>query len=261
MLISEADGDCPLPIVLTHGFPDSFVRFQKLIPLLADPAANGGDAAFDVVAPSLLGYGLSDASPKVDAIFAAGKICHRLMTDVLGCTRYAAHGGDWAVPSSSRSGAATPGFVVGIHLTDVPFWHAFRKPDDLSAAETDYVQTLEEFQMKEGAYAMIQGRLADREVPALERLRRRHRDVLQQGRAADQRHDLLGHADHGLVVSAPLRRHAGGPPALDRRGVKGEARSNDTPAGFAMFPKDLSRPPRAWAERFFNVVRWTAMPA
>src|SRR6187402_1653210 len=48
-------GDAPMPLLLTHGFPDSFLRFVKLIPLLTDPAAHGGDAsdAFDVVVPSL----------------------------------------------------------------------------------------------------------------------------------------------------------------------------------------------------------------
>src|SRR4051812_37497538 len=55
-------GDAPLPIVLTHGFPDSFLRFMKLVPLLTDPAAHGGDPrdAFDVVVPSLPGYAFSD---------------------------------------------------------------------------------------------------------------------------------------------------------------------------------------------------------
>jgi hypothetical protein len=52
-------GDRPLPIILTHGYPDSFVRFLKIIPMLSDPAAHGGDPAdaFDVVVPSLPGYG------------------------------------------------------------------------------------------------------------------------------------------------------------------------------------------------------------
>src|SRR5262245_57964240 len=55
-------GDAPLPLVLTHGYPDSFLRFAKLIPLLVDPAAHGGDPAdaFDVVVPSLPGFGFSD---------------------------------------------------------------------------------------------------------------------------------------------------------------------------------------------------------
>jgi pimeloyl-ACP methyl ester carboxylesterase len=55
-------GGKSLPLILTHGYPDSFLRFRKLIPLLTDPAAHGGDAAdsFDVIVPSLPGYGFSD---------------------------------------------------------------------------------------------------------------------------------------------------------------------------------------------------------
>src|SRR5262245_5695693 len=54
-------GEAPLPLLLTHGWPDSFMRFEKLIPLLTDPAAHGGDArdAFSVVVPSLPGTGFS----------------------------------------------------------------------------------------------------------------------------------------------------------------------------------------------------------
>src|SRR5438105_348815 len=56
-------GPAPLPLLLTHGYPDSFFRFVKLIPLLTDPAAHGGAAidAFDIVVPSLPGYGFSEA--------------------------------------------------------------------------------------------------------------------------------------------------------------------------------------------------------
>ncbi len=55
-------GDHPLPIILTHGFPDSFVRMLKIIPLLTDPARHGGNTedAFDVILPSVPGYGFSD---------------------------------------------------------------------------------------------------------------------------------------------------------------------------------------------------------
>ncbi len=54
-------GPAPLPLLLTHGYPDSFVRFLDLIPRLTDPAAHGGDAAdaFDVVVPSSSGYGFT----------------------------------------------------------------------------------------------------------------------------------------------------------------------------------------------------------
>jgi len=63
LIHQKGRGPAPLPLILTHGYPDSFFRFYKLIPLLADPAAHGGDSAdaFDVVVPSLPGYGFSEA--------------------------------------------------------------------------------------------------------------------------------------------------------------------------------------------------------
>jgi pimeloyl-ACP methyl ester carboxylesterase len=145
-------GPRPLPIVLTHGYPDSFARFQKLIPLLTDPAAHGGDEAdaFDLVAPSLPGYGLSDGAPKTDEIFAVGDLWHRLITDVLGYPRYGAHGGDWGGTVTEQIGRRHAGAVVGVHLTDVPFWHSFQKPDDLSPEESDYFKTFQDFQMQGG---------------------------------------------------------------------------------------------------------------
>jgi pimeloyl-ACP methyl ester carboxylesterase len=76
----------PLPIILTHGYPDSFLRFAKIIPMLTDPEAYGGDAsdAFDVVAPNLPGFGFSDKPSKPGSIFRIGDLWHTLMTDALG---------------------------------------------------------------------------------------------------------------------------------------------------------------------------------
>ena len=68
----RGQGPSPLPLILTHGYPDSFFRFYKLIPLLTDPAAHGGDPidAFDVVVPSLPGYGFSEPREKRQACSA-----------------------------------------------------------------------------------------------------------------------------------------------------------------------------------------------
>lgn len=69
-------GDRPLPLILTHGYPDSFVRFLKVIPLLTDPAAHGGDPAdaFDVVVPSIPGYGFSGRPPRHGFTFQIGSL-------------------------------------------------------------------------------------------------------------------------------------------------------------------------------------------
>src|SRR6185437_2686367 len=102
-------GPDPLPIVLTHGFPDSVLRFAKIIPMLTDPAAHGGDPAdaFDVVAPCLPGYGFSDPTHerKVNVV-RIGEWFGMLMKDVLGYSRYGAQGGDWGALVTSRLGFA-----------------------------------------------------------------------------------------------------------------------------------------------------------
>ena len=203
-------GQEPLPIVLTHGFPDSFLRFAKLIPMLTDPASHGGDPndSFDVVAPSLPGFAFSDPGEEVGTIFRVGDVWHRLMTETLGYGRYAAHGGDWGSLVTELIGRDHANAVVGIHLTDVPFYHAFRKPDDATAKEKKYLEGVEKFGQREGAYALIQGaaaasagaraqrftgwprRVDHREVAAVERLQWRHRVALHEGRAIVERDDL-----------------------------------------------------------------------
>jgi len=77
-------GPEPLPIVLTHGFPDSIVRFTKIIPMLTDPASHGADPAdsFDVVAPSLPGYAFSDRPRSDGGVFRVGDLWHELMTQL-----------------------------------------------------------------------------------------------------------------------------------------------------------------------------------
>jgi pimeloyl-ACP methyl ester carboxylesterase len=152
-------GPSPLPLVLTHGYPDSFFRFYKLLPLLADPAAHGGDAAdaFDVVVPSLPGYAFSEPRAAGGGLFGFGDLWHRLMRDTLGYERFGAHGGDWGSTVTEHLARSHASSLVGIHLTDVPFWHIFEKPDDLSAGEKSYLAKNERWQREDGAYAMIQG--------------------------------------------------------------------------------------------------------
>jgi microsomal epoxide hydrolase len=113
----------------------------KLILLLTDPAAFGGHAegAFDVVIADIPGYGFSDKPVKLRSTFRVSDLWARLMTERLGYERCGAHGGDWqhnhrtARKQHSHS-------VVAIRLTDVPFGHILRKPDDPSSAGAKDVQ-------------------------------------------------------------------------------------------------------------------------
>jgi pimeloyl-ACP methyl ester carboxylesterase len=73
-------GPNPFPLLLTHGYPDSFYRFAKIIPMLTDPESYGGQAAdaFDVVVPDLPGYGFSDRPPNVGNVFRVNDLWARL---------------------------------------------------------------------------------------------------------------------------------------------------------------------------------------
>jgi microsomal epoxide hydrolase len=274
-------GTSVLPIVLTHGFPDSVFRFRKLIPMLTDPERFDGDPAdaFDVVAPSLPGYAFSDPPDDDGKFFHTGDLWRELMVDVLGYERFAAHGGDWGSTVTELLSRDHSDAVVGIHLTDVPFFHAFRPPSDPSHAEKKYLDAIAKFGQSEGAYAMIQGAspqalalgLNDSPVGLaawiIEKFRRWSDcdgDVEMRFTKDELLANVMLYWVTGTINTsfAPYYDFAqAGAMTWIEQGVKQWVGSKSVPAGFAMFPKDLSHPPREWAERFFNVQRWTEMPS
>jgi pimeloyl-ACP methyl ester carboxylesterase len=276
----RGQGDGPLPLVLTHGFPDSFLRFQKLIPLLSDPAGHGGDQrdAFDVVVPSLPGYAFSDRPKGAGGVFHVGDLWHRLMRDELGYRRFGAHGGDWGSTVTEHLARSHGASLLGIHLTDVPFWHAFQRPADLGPSEEEYFAAQQSYFMKEGAYAMIQGTrpqtLADGLNDSPVGLAAWIVDMFQRWSDCDgdvenrfTKDELLTSV---MIYWATQTIGSSFAPYYDLTNA-GAARwilekakdwvaSSKVPAAFALFPRDISHPPRVWAERFFDVQRWTTMP-
>jgi pimeloyl-ACP methyl ester carboxylesterase len=274
-------GPRPMPLLLTHGFPDSFTRFVEIIPLLTDPAAHGGDPAdsFDVVVPSLPWCGFSRQSAATEgAIFGVHQLWHDLMTDVLGYERYGAHGGDWGSTITEQIARSHSKFVIGIHLTDVPFWHSVRPPADPTPAEKKYLDDVAQFQMKEGAYAMIQGRrpqtladgLNDSPIGLAAWLTEKFQRWSDCGADLDScytKDQLLTNVmvywvngNVGESFTPYFDVLNAGAPRWIAEAVKQKLGSDDVPAAFAMFPKDLSHPPQEWADRFFNVRRWTEFP-
>jgi microsomal epoxide hydrolase len=274
-------GPAPLPILLLHGYPDSFHRFIKLIPILTDPAAHGGDPAdaFDVVAPSLPGYGFSEPRRQGGGAFGFGEVMHRLMTDTLGYDRYAAHGGDWGGVVTELLARSHAAHLIGIHMTDVPFFHIFRKPDELSPAEKTFFDKNRTWQREEGAYAMIQGTQPRTAGPALndspaglaawivEKFQRWcdcDGDIETRFTKDELLTNIMIYWATQTIESSfqPYRDFMkAGPARWTAEAVKDWIGSDATPAAFARFPADISHPPREWAERFFNVQRWTEMPA
>ncbi|MBO9674256.1 MAG: epoxide hydrolase [Sphingobacteriaceae bacterium] len=144
------------PLLLTHGWPDSFYRFHKIIPLLSDPEslANDSEQSFDLVIPSLPGFGFSDRvalnTDKVATLWA------KLMTEVLSYDQYYAAGGDIGAIVTKSLANQQPDRVMAIHLTDVGYPNGQEDWSTMSAAEQEFGQFIQHWWYTEGAYNMIQ---------------------------------------------------------------------------------------------------------
>lgn len=155
----RGSGDNPIPLLLTHGWPDSFFRFYKIIPMLTHPEQFGGDPAdsFTVVVPSLPGFSFSDRPAKkgMDEQRVA-ELLSALMTKTLGYSRYAAHGGDLGSGITQTLAQRHGDDLIGIHLVDVPYKNMYMvDASTASEAERAYLQEGEQWGMREGAYAML----------------------------------------------------------------------------------------------------------
>lgn len=120
----RGNGPAPIPIILTHGWPWTFWDYRDLIGPLSDPAAHGGDPAdaFDVIVPSLPGFGFSAPLRKTGVNYwTTADLWHQLMTQVLGYQRFAAHGGDWGALVTAQLSHKYARDLHGIHVT-LPTW-------------------------------------------------------------------------------------------------------------------------------------------
>ena len=268
-------GPNPLPLLLSHGWPGSVWEFHKILPMLTDPARFGGDPAdaFTVVAASLPGYGFSFRSnqPRFGIAEIADAFA-RLMTDVLGYRRYAAQGGDWGAFVTSVLGLRYPDRVLGIHLNLLTAGREGAPPEPPSPEQAAYREQLKRWQAEEAGYQWIQGTkpqtlaygLSDSPVGLAAWIIEKFRTWSDCGGDVERRFtkdELLTNITiywaTGAIGSSfwpyYARRHEGSPIPADAR--------IEVPAAYARFPREILHPPRAWAERAYNLRRWTVMRA
>lgn len=288
-------GPNPLPLMLLHGWPDSFYRMYKIIPMLTDPARYGGDPAdsFDVIVPSLTGFGFSDR-PHQRGGGRDAELFPRLMTEMLGYGRFGAHGGDGGSPIAQFMAVAHPESVVGIHLTDIG-WHNPLSADtpDLSPAEHAYMELLEQWSFNEGGYIMIQGTkpqtlayglndspagLAAWIVEKFYVWSDCNGDVEQRFTKDELLTNIMIYWVTETINSSIRGYYEGMHAQWDETAQwdentqgdenaqwnenaqgEGSEQHQQVPVGLALFPKD-NPPPRELAERTLNVQHWTSMP-
>jgi pimeloyl-ACP methyl ester carboxylesterase len=152
-----------LPLLMTHGYPSSFVEFTELVGPLTDPRSHGGDAAdaFHVVVPSLPGFGFS--TPVRGSAWELGRTTGAFaeLMARLGYDRYGAHGGDIGAGVTGRLGATRPDQVVGTHVTSDRgslglAGEQFPVPDDLTDDERAQLERERERWIAERGYLELQ---------------------------------------------------------------------------------------------------------
>jgi epoxide hydrolase len=143
-------GPHPTPLLLIHGFPDSFYRYHHVIDRLTDPAKYGGDphTSFDVIIPSIPGTGFSDRVTFSDDTNA--DLFARLMTEVLGYTHFVSAGGDHGAIITQALARKHPELLIGIHLTDVGYPDQNTDFSQLTPAEMEMAQWVQRWFMEEG---------------------------------------------------------------------------------------------------------------
>jgi pimeloyl-ACP methyl ester carboxylesterase len=143
-----------IPLIVTHGWPGSFLEMLKVIPLLTE----GDPLSFDLVIPSLPGFGFSgkSASMGINTTLIAGlwvKLMNRL-----GYQKFIAQGGDFGAMVSTHIALNYPASLTGLHLNYIPFNYKpfLQKDEKLTEDETKAQQKAYRFFQAEGAYAQIQ---------------------------------------------------------------------------------------------------------
>jgi pimeloyl-ACP methyl ester carboxylesterase len=269
-------GPNPMPLLITHGWPGSFFEMYKIIPLLTDPGSHGGDPAdaFDVVVPSMPGYGFSDQpSQRGMHVFKVADLWAKLMTEKLGYQRFGAQGGDWGASVTSYLGFAYPHNLMGIHVTSMTRPMPYLGPGSraLSAAEKAYLEQREAWMQAEGGYSHIQGTkpqtlsygLNDSPAGLAAWIVEKYRAWSDcQGKVESRftKDELLTTITLYWVtqtINSSTRLYY---ETLRQPWTLQQGERIVVPSAMAVFPREISRPPREWGERSFNVQRWTEMP-
>lgn len=269
-------GPAPLPLLLTHGWPGSFVEMEAIIPLLADPGSHGGDPAdaFDVVVPSLPGYAFSQAPLRAGVGARETASMWAELMGRLGYARYGLQGGDIGAGVSTWLARNYPQQVAGLHLNYIP--GSYRPPQgEGEAAPTEeeqaFLRQAGAWFDAEGAYGHIQRTKPQTVAFAL--------NDSPLGLAAWITEKFQSWTDsHGdlesvvpldtLLTDISLYWFTGCIGSSFRMYLEGATQPLQfasgervlPPLGVAAFPREIMTPPRSWVERVYDVQRWTTMP-
>ncbi len=270
----KSSGSASMPLIISHGWPGSVVEFLDIIEPLAHPERFGGSAddAFDIIVPSLPGFGFSGRPPRPIGPRKMAGLFDTLMTDVLGYDSYLAQGGDWGGAISSWLGYDHAPTCRAIHINIMTMRH----PDGPQGPEEEaWAVEFEREQMMEDGYRTQQATkpqtlsyaMMDSPVGVAAWLIEKFNswsdtdgDDIESVHSKDSLlTNIMVYLVTGSFNSASWiyygRREEGG------RLLSPEGKRVEVPTAVALFPAELlSWPPRSYVERVYNISRWTEMP-
>jgi len=270
----KGDGPSPLPLIISHGWPGSIVEFLDIIQPLAHPQRFGGstDDAFDVIVPSLPGFGFSGRPGRPIGPRKMAELFNRLMIDVLGYSNYLAQGGDWGGAISSWLGFEHAPACQAIHINILTMRH----PDGPHGPEEEaWAVQFERDQLLENGYRTQQATkpqtlsyaMMDSPVGVaawiIEKFNSWSDTDGDNIESAHTKDSLLTNIMVYLVTKTFNtaswiyygRREEGG------RLLSTDNRRVEVPTAAALFPAELlAWPPRSYVERLYNITHWSEMP-
>jgi pimeloyl-ACP methyl ester carboxylesterase len=251
------------PLILTHGWPDSYYRFHKIIPLLTE-----GDQSFDLIIPSMPGFGFSDKiALNTEAIAGLWK---ELMTENLGYQNFYAAGGDMGMGVTKALASKYPGVVAGVHFTDIGYPMGQEDPTTMTEAEKQFAQIVQQWWYTEGAYAMVHSTkpqslaygLNDSPVGLAGWII----SFVNAGATPELIEAAFGGKDELLTnimiywvtetIATSVRAYKA--EAIAQWGGSQPLQKSNVPVGVSVFPREAQFP-KEWAERFVNVVSFKTM--
>ena len=247
-----------LPILLLHGWPGSFVEMLDVVPLLR--------GSFDLVVPSLPGYGFSD--PPMEPGMSNERIAERMadLMSVLGYERFLVQGGDWGAGIATWLARKVPERVAGLHLNYIPGSYA-PAAAVLSPEEELFLRDVDRWIAESYAYGQVQRTrpltlaygLSDSPVGLLAWIVEKF-DEWRDPACPISVDALLTNVTvywvtNTIASSMRLYLESARTPLRFR-----EHERIDVPCAIAHFPLEAPFPPRSWIERVYRVERWTDMP-
>jgi pimeloyl-ACP methyl ester carboxylesterase len=279
---ARGKGPNPTPIILTHGYPMTFWDFNKIIEPLTDPEAYGrsADESFDVIVPSLPGYGFSSPLRKTGVNFVTtADLWVKLMRDTLGYERFGAHGGDWGTMVTSAMGHKYPDELIGVHLSMVApmeIWGGEPLPgpeafaaDEAGLYERNAEKVAEAASHTSGthildpqtqAYGLHDSPIA--QLAWMTEIRRAWSDCGGDIESRFTKDELITQTaiywlTETYVTAARYYAEAARNPW---KSLDGEMPVVKAPTGLSLFPHEVFVMPKSWDERYYNLKSLNHLP-